>query len=500
MAAQITIVGLGTGDENQLTLGVWKKLQKASKLYLRTEDHPVVRMLAENQVAFETFDAIYETHDRFEQVYEAIAGELIRLAQTHQQEIIYAVPGHPMVAESTVQLLKERCPQENIALELLGGESFLDQAFLRFGFDPIEGFQLLDATSLGRYSFNPLLHTIIGQVYDLYTASDVKLGLMEAYPDDYPVIVGHALGIAGQEQLMEVPLYELDRVQGYSNLSLIWVPRSGKDELLNRTFSRLHEIVQILRSPEGCPWDREQTHASLRKNLIEETYEVLETIDDDDPDAMCEELGDLMLQVLLHAQMEEETGTFTVYDVIETLNEKLIRRHPHVFGSNKAENADEALVNWNAVKTEEKRKRGVDLQQLSVLSGVPRDLPGLMKAWKLQKKAAVVGFDWSDIRDVFGKVEEELAELKEVMDADTAEAKQHQMEELGDLLFAIVNLARFLKVDPEDALAQTNIKFVKRFSYIEEQLRIRGISFDQTDLPEMEAYWQEAKKVLKDQV
>jgi tetrapyrrole methylase family protein/MazG family protein len=277
------------------------------------------------------------------------------------------------------------------------------------------------------------------------------------------------------------------------------VPRSDKDEQQNRTFGRLHEIVQILRSPEGCPWDREQTHASLRNNLIEETYEVLETIDDDDPDAMCEELGDLMLQVMLHSQMEEETGAFTVYDVIETLNEKLIRRHPHVFGHNKAENADEALVNWNAMKAEEKRKKGIDVQQLSVLSGVPRDLPGLMKAWKLQKKAASVGFDWSDIRDVFGKVEEEMVELKETMAAHTPEARQHQMEELGDLLFALVNLARFLKVDPEEALAQTNVKFVKRFSYIEQQLRIRGISFDQTDLPEMEAYWQEAKKVLKNQ-
>jgi tetrapyrrole methylase family protein/MazG family protein len=499
MAAQITIVGLGTGDENQLTLGVWKKLQKAYKLYLRTQDHPMVRILLDNQIAYETFDAVYERHDRFEDVYEDIASELIRYAQNLQQEIVYAVPGHPMVAEYTVQLLKQRCPQENITLELLGGESFLDQAFLRFGFDPIEGFQLLDATSLGRYSFNPLLHTIIGQVYDTYTASDVKLGLMEVYPDDYPVVVGHALGIAGQEQLVEVPLYELDRVQGYSNLSLVWVPRSDKDEQQNRTFGRLHEIVQILRSPEGCPWDREQTHASLRNNLIEETYEVLETIDDDDPDAMCEELGDLMLQVMLHSQMEEETGAFTVYDVIETLNEKLIRRHPHVFGHNKAENADEALVNWNAMKAEEKRKKGIDVQQLSVLSGVPRDLPGLMKAWKLQKKAASVGFDWSDIRDVFGKVEEEMVELKETMAAHTPEARQHQMEELGDLLFALVNLARFLKVDPEEALAQTNVKFVKRFSYIEQQLRIRGISFDQTDLPEMEAYWQEAKKVLKNQ-
>jgi tetrapyrrole methylase family protein/MazG family protein len=497
MTAQITIVGLGTGDENQLTLGVWRKLQKASRLYLRTQDHPMVQILAENRIAYATFDAIYEAHDRFEEVYVAIADELIRIAQTDQQEIIYAVPGHPMVAEYTVQLLRQRCPQENILLEMLGGESFLDQAFLRFGFDPIEGFQLLDATSLSLYSLNPLLHTVIGQVYDTYTASEVKLSLMDVYPDDYPVMVGHALGVAGQEQLLQVPLYELDRVEGYGNLSLVWVPRSEREEIQNRTFGRLHKIVQILRSPEGCPWDREQTHASLRKNLIEETYEVLETIDDDDPDAMCEELGDLLLQVMLHAQMEEETGAFTVYDVVETLNEKLIRRHPHVFGRSKADNADEALVNWNEIKAEEKRKKGIDVQQLSVLSGVPRDLPGLMKAWKLQKKAAHVGFDWSDVREVFGKVQEELGELQEAMEAETPEGKKHQMEELGDLLFALVNLSRFLKVDPEEALALTNVKFVKRFSYIEEQLRLRGISFDQTDLPEMEAYWQEAKKVLK---
>jgi tetrapyrrole methylase family protein/MazG family protein len=496
MAAQITIVGLGTGDENQLTLGVWKKLQKASKLYLRTNDHPMVHILAENQIPYETFDALYEAHDRFEDVYVAIADTLIHRAHASKQEIIYAVPGHPMVAESTVQLLKQKCPEESIQLELLGGESFLDQVFLRFGFDPIEGFQLLDATSLSRYSFNPLLHTVIGQVYDTYTASDVKLSLMDIYPDDYKVVVGHALGVAGQEQRIEVPLYELDRVQGYGNLSLVWVPRSEREEHHNRSFGRLHEIVQILRSPDGCPWDREQTHASIRKNLIEETYEVLETIDDDDPDAMCEELGDLLLQVMLHSQMEEETGVFNVYDVVETLNEKLIRRHPHVFGQNKAENADEALVNWNEMKAEEKRKKGIDPAQLSVLSGVPRDLPGLMKAWKLQKKAARVGFDWSDIRDVFGKVEEELRELEEAMSTQTAEAKMHQMEELGDLLFAVVNLSRFLGVDPEEALALTNVKFVRRFSYIEDQLRLRGVSFEQTDLAEMEAYWQEAKKIL----
>ncbi|NOV02399.1 nucleoside triphosphate pyrophosphohydrolase [Paenibacillus planticolens] len=499
--AHITVVGLGTGDEDQLTLGVWKKLQSAAQsqaqLFLRTVDHPMVRMLDSNQIPYQTFDANYVAHQSFEGVYESIAEALVQSAKSTSAEVIYAVPGHPMVAEYTVQLLKQRCPEEGISLQVMGGESFLDQAFLRFGFDPIDGFQLLDATSLSRYALNPQVHTIIGQVYDTYTASDLKISLMDTYPDEYRVVVGHSLGVAGAEQIIEVPLHELDHVKGYGNLSLVWIPKSEKDEVHYRTFGRLHEIVQILRSPDGCPWDREQTHASLRKNLIEEAYEVLETIDEDDPEHMCEELGDLLLQVMLHAQMEEEIGTFTVYDVIATLNEKLIRRHPHVFGENKAEDADEALVNWNAMKAEEKRKKGIDVTKQSVLDGVPRELPGLMKALKLQKKAAAVGFDWPELGEVLQKLEEELTELREAIGSSSEEAAQDRLEELGDVLFSIVNVARFLKIDPEEAIAHTNRKFIQRFSYIEDQLRLRGLSFEQTELSVMENYWQEAKKVTK---
>ena len=266
-------------------------------------------------------------------MYESIAAALINLAKAaedDEREIVYAVPGHPMVAEATVRLLRERCPGENVTLTVLGGESFLDEAFVRLGFDPIEGFQLLDAAELRASVIQPQLHTLIGQVYDMITASEVKLALMELYPDDYPVIVGHALGVEGEEAIQQMPLFELDRIDGYGNLSLIYVPRSDDSNLRQRTFARLHEIVGILRSPEGCPWDREQTHESIRKNLIEETYEVLETIDEDDPEHMQEELGDLLLQIMLHSQMEEELGTFTVYDVIQALNDKLIFRHPHV--------------------------------------------------------------------------------------------------------------------------------------------------------------------------
>jgi tetrapyrrole methylase family protein/MazG family protein len=328
-------------------------------------------------------------------------------------------------------------------------------------------------------------------VYDAFTASDVKLALMDRYPDDFEVVVGHALGVADEQQIIRVPLYELDRTPGYGNLSLIWVPRSDDAALRNRSFERLHEIVSILRSPEGCPWDREQTHQSIRKNFIEELYEALEAIDNDDPDGMQEEFGDVILQVMLHSQMEEETGAFSVYDVIQSLNEKLIFRHPHVFGDTNASNSEEALGNWEQMKAEEKRVKGTDAKRKSVLDGIPPDLPALMKAYKLQKKAAKVGFDWDELGPVLDKIEEELGELREAI---ANQSEEEQASELGDLLFAVVNASRFIHADPEEALSRTNKKFRKRFAYIEEQLRISGKHFDQTDLTEMDRWWEEAKR------
>ncbi|MBB3114119.1 tetrapyrrole methylase family protein/MazG family protein [Paenibacillus phyllosphaerae] len=512
----ITVVGLGSGDADQLTLGVWKLLQRSHQRFVRTDQHPMMQLFREHELTYRSYDYLYEQLDSFPDVYEAIASSLIQEARTaagiapetaaqpvaasigfsaaaHPDHgIVYAVPGHPMVAERAVQLLRERCPEAGVALQILGGESFLDQAFTRLGFDPIEGFQLLDASSMTASLLRPQMHTVIGQVYDGFTASDVKLTLMELYPDEHPVVVGHALGVAGEEQILTVPLYELDRTPGFGNLSLIWVPRSEDDMLRNRTFERLHEIVGILRSPEGCPWDREQTHQSIRKNFIEETYEAIEAIDNDDPVGMQEEFGDVILQVMLHSQMEEELGSFTVYDVIQTLNEKLLFRHPHVFGDQGANDAQEALKNWEQMKAEEKLRKGIDPSKQSQLDGIPRDLPALMKAYAIQKKAAKVGFDWDAIEPVLDKIQEELGELREAIASKDSE---EQAGELGDLLFAAVNAARFIKADPEEALARTNHKFKKRFAYIEEQLRISGRSFDQTDLTEMDRFWEEAKRI-----
>lgn len=492
MAPSITIVGLGSGGEDQLTLGVLKLLEQSTLRYVRTADHPAVDDLRARGITFESFDAVYEQHDAFEDVYEAIADKLLQTAAAHADAtVVYAVPGHPMVAERTVQLVRSRGPEKGVDVRLLGGESFLDQAFTALGFDPIEGFQLLDASGLAREHLRPRLHTVIGQVYDAFTASEVKLTLMSVYPDDHPVIIGQALGVPGQEAVRRIPLHELDRQPSYGNLTLVYVPASDDDRLRRGSFERLHEIVSILRSPGGCPWDREQTHQSIRKNFIEETYEAIEALDNDDPDGMKEEFGDVILQVLLHSQMEEETGTFDVFDVIAELNDKLIFRHPHVFGGKNAADAEAALQNWERMKAEEKKRKGVP-ERVSLLDGIPKDLPALSRAHKQQKKASAVGFDWPDLTGVFDKIEEELAELRHATDHEDSE---RQKDELGDLLFAVVNASRFLKADPEEALAGTNRKFSQRFRYIEEQLRISGRSFGDTDLLEMDKWWQEAKEL-----
>jgi len=497
MSGTITVVGLGSGDENQLTLGVWKTIKAAAKVYVRTEQHPVVAYMREEGIHCESFDQLYEAHESFNSTYEAIVSFLLTEAARSATPIVYGVPGHPMVAEATVQQLIAGSKEMDIAVHVIGGESFLDQAFIRLGFDPIEGFALLDAADLKSSLIRPHMHTIIGQVFDPFTASDVKLALMEIFPDDYPIVVAHALGVQGEEHIETLPLYEIDRIERYGNLSIIYIPRTDDLNLRNRSFERLHEIVQILRSPEGCPWDREQTHSSIRKNLIEEMYEVLETIDEDNPVTMCEELGDLLLQIMLHAQMEEEEGSFTVWDIIAGLNEKLIRRHPHVFGDRTANNAEEALDAWQEMKRVEKQGNIGSSSKASQLAGIPRELPAIMYAYKLQKKAAEVGFDWDRIEDVLEKVEEEIDEVRELLhpgDSNETEEKKFALkQELGDLLFAAVNAARFCRVDPEEALQFTNRKFINRFNYIEQQLERAGKSFSDTNLAEMEQWWQEAK-------
>ncbi|MBP1932473.1 nucleoside triphosphate pyrophosphohydrolase [Ammoniphilus resinae] len=482
---KITVIGLGAGNLEQMPIGVWNRLKQASHIYLRTEKHPVVQDLKDQGILFHSFDHLYEKEGSFHDVYEQITKLLIEKAN-EETAILYVVPGHPMVAEKTTQLLLQEGPAQGVDVEVTGGQSFLDAAFTALRVDPVEGFSLLDASSLQRDHLNPHLHLLITQVYDQLTASDAKLSLMEVFPDDYEIILLYSAGVSGEEAAHKIPLYELDHhFKKVHNLALIYVPPTREEKILNRQFTTLRDIIAILRGPEGCPWDKEQTHQSIRKNLIEETYEVAEAIDLEEPDALCEELGDLLMQVMLHGQIAEDEGDFNVEDIIQVLNEKLIRRHPHVFGEREAETSQEVVKNWEEIKAQEKRDKGIDPTKQSLLSGVPKDLPALMTAYKLSKKAAKVGFDWDQLQDVYAKIEEELSEVKE------AKGSEEIKEELGDLLFAVANLARFLKIDAEEALALTNLKFKRRFHFIEEHLQK---PLEEATLDEMEWLWQEAKK------
>lgn len=260
----------------------------------------------------------------------------------------------------------------------------------------------------------------------------------------------------------------------------------GFVEKENYRFDDLVEIVKMLRAPDGCPWDKVQTHKTIRNNFIEEVYEAIEAIDTDNTELLKEELGDVLLQVVFHTQMEEEVGTFNIDDVADGICKKLIIRHPHIFGNVKADNADEVLKNWDAIKMKTKSQAS----QGEVMQGISKALPSLIRSSKVQHKASKVGFDWSDVDGALNKVDEELAELREAIASGN---DSNKAEELGDLLFAVVNVSRFIKADAEEALYNACEKFINRFKQVEQLAKERNIDMSHTNLSELDSLWDEVK-------
>ena len=255
---------------------------------------------------------------------------------------------------------------------------------------------------------------------------------------------------------------------------------------MSTAFKKLTEIVDTLMGENGCPWDKVQTRESLKPYLVEEAYETLEALDNNNPEEIKEELGDLLYQVLFHAKISENKNEFNITDVVESISHKMVHRHPHVFKKENLETPEEVVTQWEEIKSKEKGKANRE----SVLDGIPPHLPGLLRAQKLQKKAAKQGFDWDKIDDVFDKLDEEVAEFKEAV----LSGKETDMtSELGDIIFVLVNIAKFKKIDAEEALRATNNKFIKRFQYIEAEVTKRGKTLKETSLEELEKYWQKAK-------
>src|SRR5499425_1144262 len=261
-------------------------------------------------------------------------------------------------------------------------------------------------------------------------------------------------------------------------------------------FEKLVQIMATLRGPNGCPWDKQQDFNSLKPMLVEEVYEVLEAIDNQDYDGLAEELGDLLLHVVFHAQLGKEASQFDINTVIEKISGKLVRRHPHVFGNESASTPEEVIKNWEAIKAQEKAEKLKNRtpEQRSLLEGIPSKLPAIHEAHQISSRAARVGFDWPDIEGIFDKLQEEVRELKDVLAGGDDEGRRERLEdEIGDMLFVIVNIARYLKIDSEAALKRANRKFKSRFRYVEAELAKQGKSLEETPLEEMEALWQKAK-------
>src|SRR5215471_7211319 len=268
------------------------------------------------------------------------------------------------------------------------------------------------------------------------------------------------------------------------------------DDSTGKRFERLVDIMSTLRGPNGCPWDKEQDFNSLKPMLVEEVYEVLEALDLADFDAVAEELGDLLLHVVFQAQLGKEQGTFDINTVIQKICDKLVRRHPHVFGNQSAGSSADVIKNWEAIKAQEKAEKlnRRTPEQRSLLEGIPSKLPAIHEAHQISSRAARVGFDWPDVNGIFDKLQEEVRELKEVISSSGSEDRRDRLEdEIGDMLFVIVNIVRYLKIDSESALKRANRKFKTRFQYMEKQLADQGKTLDQSSLDEMEALWQKAK-------
>ena len=479
---KITIVGLGPGPFGCISVEVWERIRQAPVLLLRTAIHPTIEELQAREIQFESYDHCYRQEKDFDSVYQAIAEDVVQRAMSEEM-IVFAVPGSPMVAEKTVLLIRELAARKKVPLEILPGMSFFELLCNRLAIDPQQGMTLVDALEVGNLPPDLSTGLVITQVYSPMIASELKLSLMEFLPDETPVVAARRLGLP-DESIQTVPLFELDHSKDFDHLTTIYVaPRGRSSERFE--LDPVIRVMARLRSPEGCPWDIEQTHATLRRYLVEEVYEVLEAIDEQDPRHLCEELGDLLLQIVFHARMAEEAGQFRMQDVVDTVMEKLIRRHPHVFGDTSVQDAAEVIVNWEAIKRREKKET-----PRSALDGVPQGLPALLRANKLQTKAAKVGFDWQDIAPVWDKVAEELVELREAASQD---CKSEIEAELGDVIFAVVNLARFLSVEAETALNRTNNKFIRRFEAMENLIRNRELHWRELNLNQLDRIWEEVK-------
>jgi len=482
MTARVVIVGLGPGPRNTVTQATLEAIERIDVQYVRTKRHPTADLMPKAT----SFDSLYDTLPTFEDVYRAITEAVVAAALKHG-EVLYAVPGSPLILESSVAQLRA---DSRVDVQVLPALSFLDLAWEALGIDPVNaGVRLIDGHRFALEASGERGPLLVAQVHADWVLSDVKLSHESANGSE-PVVLLHHLGLPDQ-RVEHTTWQELDRVLPADHLTTLYIAHMA--EPVSGELARLHQLARTLR--EQCPWDREQTHDSLIKHLIEETYEVvdaIEALDANDPatdEALIEELGDLLYQVEFHATIAEQQGRFSMADVARSIHDKLVRRHPHVFGDVVANSANDVVQTWDEVKRAEKKSGD---GAASTFTGVAKSGPSLQYATKIQKRAADVGFDWPNADGAFEKIIEESAEIRQAV-ALNSDPETVRME-LGDLLFSVVNLSRHLGHDAEQALRGASDKFRHRFEQVEQLALSRDIDLANAPLEQLDALWDEVKK------
>ncbi len=462
MTGRVVVVGLGPGDPRAVSVAVVDAIARIVVRFVRTTRHPSAHLVEPAA----SFDDLYECSATIDEVYAGVVERLVAAAAA-EGEVLYAVPGSPFVAERTVEMLRG---DGRVEIDVIPSISFLDLAWGRLGIDPLDrGVQLVDGHRFAVEAAGRSGPLLVGQCDTRRVLSEMKL----AVPEGPRVTVLQRLGLA-DEAVFEVAWDDLDRSFYPDHLTSVFVP--VLEAPVAAELTRFVELVRTLRAE--CPWDSRQTHHSLTRHLLEETYEVLDAIagleGDDGFEALEEELGDLLFQVALHAQLAAEAGQFDLSDVARGIHDKLVARHPHVFGP-----PGQAVPNWEEQKKEEKGRS-------SVMDGVPASLPALLYAAKVQSKAASVGFDWNNATEAWPKIDEELGELRDAV-ASGPPSDRRIDDELGDVLFSVVNIARHLGLDPESSLRSATLKFRGRFVAMEELAAARGVAVD-------DSLWTEVKR------
>lgn len=478
MTPHITVVGLGPGHPSRITAETIEAIAAIDKRYVRTTKHPSAHVVP-NAISF---DQLYESSDSFDDVYATIVRDLVAEAQKHSH-ILYAVPGSPLILERSVALLRERTEVE---LTVLPAVSFLDEVWRALSIDPIDNaVRLIDGHTFSTSAANDSGALVVAHTHANWVLSDIKLAGEDVDPST-PVVLLHHLGL-DDEQIVHTTWSEIDRTLNADHLTSLFIPQLR--EPIGRELVAFHEFARVLR--EQCPWDKEQTHQSLVRYLIEETYEVVDALmhlDPDDPstdDALVEELGDLLYQIEFHATIAEQEGRFTMADVARNVREKLTRRHPHIFGHVVANSSGEVVTNWEEIKKAEKPER------TGPFDGVVEGAPSLTYAQKVQSKARRIGFDWPSVDGPLDKIQEESLEVQRAIaegDPDNTFA------ELGDLLFAVVNVARHLDIDAESALRAATQKFRTRVEAVNVLAKQQGRDLQDMSLAELDQLWDTVKK------